>query len=107
MPPPLARQCGSSGYLGDPASPNILQGSPVVVVNNQPLIDFSAAVVPNFYFTYADPADPSGATYDIRWAVIITGNGTTVSAKRIILGARQQGGNGYFQPITLDTVVQK
>jgi prepilin-type N-terminal cleavage/methylation domain-containing protein len=93
--------------LGDPASPNSVQGSPVAVVNNQALIDFSSAPISNFSFSYQDPADPSGATYDVRWAVIITGNGTTVSAKRIILGVRQQGGNGYFQPITLDTVVQK
>jgi len=39
-----------------------------------------------------------GATYEVRWAVIITGDGTTVSANAPILGVRQQGGNGYFQP---------
>lgn len=94
-------------YLGDPASPNTVQGSPVVIVNNQVLIDFAAAPVANFSFISLDPADPSRATYDVRWAVIITGDGTSVSAKRIILGVRQQGGSGYFQPITLDTVVQK
>lgn len=94
-------------YLGSPASPNTVQGSPVVVLNNQALINWAATPVPNFSFTSLDPTDPSGATYDVRWAVIITGNGTNVSAKRIILGVRQQGGNGYFQPITLDTVVQK
>jgi len=27
--------------------------------------------------------------------------------KRFILGVRQQGGNGYFQPITLDTIKAK
>jgi prepilin-type N-terminal cleavage/methylation domain-containing protein len=91
-------------WLGDPATPNAVQGSPVVVINNQALIDFSAAPVSNYSFNYPDT---TGATYDVRWAVIITGNGTTVSAKRIILGVRQQGGNGYFQPVTLDTVVQK
>jgi Tfp pilus assembly protein PilV len=100
---------GNTCYLGDPATPNTIQpaSSSVIVINNQALIDFSAAPATNFSFTYLDPADPSGVTYDVRWAVIITGNGTTVSAKRIILGVRQQGGNGYFQPITLDTVVQK
>jgi hypothetical protein len=94
-------------WLGDPATPNVVKGGPVVVINNQALIDFSASPVTNYSFTYPDTTDPGGATYDVRWAVIITGNGTTVSAKRIILGVRQQGGNGYFQPITLDTVVQK
>jgi hypothetical protein len=43
----------------------------------------------------------------VRWAVIITGNGTIASSRRIILGVRQAGGNGYFQPITLDTMVAK
>lgn len=100
---------GNTCQLGDPATTNVLQGSPVVVINNQPLIDFTAGLQPGYYFTYQDQADPTGVgtTYDIRWAVILTGNGSTVSSKRFILGVRQQGGNGYFQPITLDTMVEK
>jgi hypothetical protein len=82
-------------------------GSPVVVINNQTLIDFTVAPVANYNFTYQDPTDPSRTMYDLRWAVIITGNGTKVFAKRFILGVRQQGGSGYFQPVTLDTMVEK
>ena len=67
----------------------------------------SPAPTSGYGFTYQDPTDPSGTTYDVRWAVIITGNGSTASTKRFILGVRQFGGNGYFQPITLDTVVGK
>ena len=93
--------------LGNPATPNVLQGSPVVVINNQALIDFGAAPVSNYSFTYQDTTDPVGTTYDVRWAVILTGNGTSVYSKRYILGVRQQGGNGYFQPIALDTMVLK
>jgi len=93
--------------LGDPAAPNTIVGGPVVVINNQALIDFTAAPVANYSFTYQDPTDPSGTMYDLRWAVIITGNGTSVYAKRFILGIRQQGGSGYFQPVTLDTMVEK
>src|SRR5437867_10175264 len=39
--------------LGDPAAPNTIQpaSSSVVVINNQALIDFSAAPVTNFSFT--------------------------------------------------------
>jgi prepilin-type N-terminal cleavage/methylation domain-containing protein len=100
---------GNTCSLGNPATTNVLQGSPVVVINNQALIDFTAAPVANFSFPipYQDPTDPSGAAYDVRWAVILTGNGSSVSSKRFILGVRQQGGNGYFQPITLDTMVEK
>jgi prepilin-type N-terminal cleavage/methylation domain-containing protein len=99
---------GNTCSLGNPASPNTLvPPSTVVVINNQALIDFTVAPVANYSFTYQDPTDPSGTTYDVRWAVIITGNGSNVSSKRFILGVRQQGGSGYFQPITLDTTVEK
>jgi len=88
---------------------NTVQGSSLAVINNQVVIDFTKALVPNYSFAvpYQDPSDPSGTSYDVRWAVIVTGNGSTISSKRFILGIRQQGGNGYFQPITLDTTVEK
>jgi prepilin-type N-terminal cleavage/methylation domain-containing protein len=93
--------------LGGAAPPNQVQGSQLKVVDNQTIIDFTVAPVANYSFTYQDLNDPTGATYDIRWAVIVTGNGTNVSSKRFILGIRQAGGSGYFQPVTLDTMVQK
>jgi prepilin-type N-terminal cleavage/methylation domain-containing protein len=100
---PLSATCN----LGSPALPNQVQGSQLVVANNQAIIDFSSAAVASWSFTYQDPNDPTGATYDIRWAVIVTGNGVNISSKRFILGIRQAGGSGYFQPVTLDTMVQK
>jgi prepilin-type N-terminal cleavage/methylation domain-containing protein len=100
----LANTCS----LGDPTAPNTVQGSPVLVINNQAVINFGAAPVTNFSFSYPEnPTDPTSATYDVRWAVILTGNGSIVYSKRFIMGVRQQGGNGYFQPINLDTMVQK
>jgi type II secretory pathway pseudopilin PulG len=91
--------------LGDPTRPNQLVGTTVVSgLNNTPIIDFTSSVS-NYNFTYQDSTDPSGVTYDVRWAVIITGNGKTATSKRFILGIRQVGGNGYFKPITLDTMV--
>ena len=104
---PFADALGNTCSLGNPANPNVVQGSPVVVINNQALIDFTAAPVTNFSFTYLDTTDPAGTTYDVRWAVILTANGTSVYSKRFILGVRRQGGNGYFQPIALDTMVLK
>jgi prepilin-type N-terminal cleavage/methylation domain-containing protein len=98
---------GNTCALGNAATPNVVQGSPVVVLNNQVVIDFTAGAVSNYSFSYEDPTDPGRTTYDVRWAVIVTGNGSTVSSKRFILGVRQQGGSGYFQPITLDTTVEK
>jgi hypothetical protein len=97
---------GNPCQLGDPTIPNSSQGTNVLLFNNQPIIDFNSAVA-GYNFTYQDPNDPSGTTYDVRWAVVITGNGSTAFSKRFILGVRQVGGNGYFQPITLDTMVGK
>jgi prepilin-type N-terminal cleavage/methylation domain-containing protein len=106
--PPVYCPASTTCYLGNPSPQNQIQGSPLTVdINNQTIIDFAQAAVSNYSFIYQDPNDPSGATYDIRWAVIVTGNGTNISSKRFILGIRQAGGSGYFQPITLDTMVQK
>jgi prepilin-type N-terminal cleavage/methylation domain-containing protein len=103
---------GNTYQLGNPTTPNIVQGNNVVSINNQALINFGGPA-PSKYptngygFTYQDPLDPNGTTYDVRWAVIITGNGSTPASKRFILGVRQLGGNGYFLPITLDTMVTR
>ncbi len=103
---------GNTCQLGNSAVTNSVQGGTVTTYDNQPIIFFSPPNPPlaptnGYGFTYADPNDPSGTTYDVRWAVIITGSGGTASSKRFILGVRQVGGNGYFQPIALDTVVEK
>jgi len=97
---------GNTCQLGNPTMINSVQGTNVKAYGNQAIIDFASAVS-GYNFTFVDPTDPSNITYDVRWAVIITGNGTTASSKRFILGIRQAGGNGYFQPITLDTMVGK
>src|SRR5271165_96873 len=95
--------------LGDPTQPGLLVGSPVAVVNNHTVIDFSQNLVPGYSLGYSDPSDPSGATWDLRWAVITnTVNGSTVIVnKRFIVGARQIGGQGFALPVTLDTMVSK
>jgi Tfp pilus assembly protein PilV len=103
---------GNTCQLGDPTVINSVQGTSVTTINSQTIIDFSSATpspapTSGYGFTYQDPTDPSGTTFDVRWAVIITGNGSTASSKRFILGVRQVGGSGYFQPITLDTMVGK
>jgi prepilin-type N-terminal cleavage/methylation domain-containing protein len=92
--------------IGDPTITNTVQGTNVVLYNNQAVIDFNSTVA-GYNFTYVDPVDPNGPSFDVRWAVIVTGNGSTVSSKRFILGVRQQGGSGYFLPITLDAMVEK
>jgi type II secretory pathway pseudopilin PulG len=99
---------GNICNLGNPATPNVVQGNAVTAsLDNRAIINFPAGPVPGYSFLYTDPNDPNGATYDVRWAVIVTGNGSTAASKRFILGVRQAGGSGYFPPITLDTMVTK
>ncbi len=105
-------QQGNTYQLGNPATPNIVQGNNVFVFSNYTLMSFGGlpplAYPTNGYgFTYQDPTDPNGTTYDVRWAVIVTGNGATASSKRFILGVRQLSGSGFSMPITLDTMVSR
>jgi prepilin-type N-terminal cleavage/methylation domain-containing protein len=93
--------------LGDPTQPGVTIGSPVIN-GDRPRIDFTAAKAANYNITtVADPQDPYGATFDIRWAVITSGNGTSASSRRFILGARQTNAQNFVLPLTLDAMVQR
>lgn len=94
--------------LGNPATPLVLVGSPVVPqIGGRSYINYNAATVAGYNFLYSDPNDPSGS-YDIRWAVITYSNAAGVAyGKRIILGVRKTEGNGSFVPISLDSMVEK
>ncbi len=100
---PLASNCN----LGNAATPKVPVGSPVVMLNNRPVIDFTQAQVANYSFNYIDPNDPFGVSYDVRWAVVTYANGVNPTGKRFIVGVRRRGGNGPFLPVTLDTMVEK
>jgi Tfp pilus assembly protein PilV len=101
---PLYRTCS----LGDPTQVNTFVGSSVVAnAAGVPIIDFSATPVANYSFTYIDPNDPLGATYDVRWAVATITNGSLVTGKRIIVGVFRRGMETPTLPITLDTMVEK
>jgi type II secretory pathway pseudopilin PulG len=101
---PLGDQC----QLGDPTLPNQLVGSPVVLFQNSPLIDFTAAPVAGYGFTYQDPNDPAGSTTDVRWAVVTNVNpARAVISKRIILGVFRRGMRSPSYPVTLDMLVEK
>lgn len=93
--------------LGDPTQPKVLVGSPVLMVNNRPQINFGVAQVPGYSFLYRDPNDPYFIWYDVRWAVITYSNAGNPTAKRFILGALRRTNNATFLPITLDTMVEK
>lgn len=95
--------------LGDPTQPSVLVGNPVNSTSGSPIIDFSGAPVAGYSFTYVDPNDPLGATYDVRWAVLTRTNPSmgVPTSKRIILGVFRRGMKSPTLPVTLDTMVSK
>ena len=91
----------SLGGAGSPGAPVIMQGA-------MAQIDFTAATVAGFSIpAYTDVNDPSGATFELRWAVLPQVSGGRVVSKRIILGCRQTNASQPLLPVNLDSWVQK
>jgi prepilin-type N-terminal cleavage/methylation domain-containing protein len=93
-------------FVGDPNQPGVLVGSPVVLFNNLPVIDYSQPLVNGYGNTYTDPNDPAGAVNDVRWAVVTVTNGTVVG-RRIIVGSFRRGMKTPTYPVSLDSMVSK
>lgn len=98
---------GRTFNLGDPASPGVVVGSPIVMYGTTAVIDFSADAVDGYNFQYADPNDPAGALYELRWGVISAVNNGAVVSKRIVLGCRQLNSNQLAFAANLDSMVEK
>jgi prepilin-type N-terminal cleavage/methylation domain-containing protein len=96
---------GTTCNVGDPSQPGWV-GSPVVLFNNSPVIDYTKPLVNGYGYTYADPNDPTGAINDVRWAVVTVTNGT-VTGRRIVVGAFRRGMKTPTYPVSLDTMVSK
>jgi prepilin-type N-terminal cleavage/methylation domain-containing protein len=108
-PAGVACPTASTCHLGDPKLPLQVVGNPVVLFNNAPVIsNFSTTPVAGYGFTYTDPNDPFGATYDVRWAVISNTNASHVLvSRRIILSVFRRGMTTPTYPVTLDLQVEK
>ena len=103
-------QSSANCLLGDFTQPGTQVGNAVVTsFNGSPVIDFSQSPVDGYSFTYTDPNDPSGATYDVRWMVItnVGTNPQVVISRRIILGVMRRGMQTPTLPVTLDAQVEK
>ena len=101
---------GATCNLGDPTQPNQFIGSPVVLNSSGlPMINYAAAPVSGYAFTYTDPNDPFNSPYDVRWAVDTFTNPTThiVTGRRIILSVFRPGMRTLTLPVTLDSMVEK
>lgn len=103
---------GRSINLGSQTVSNTVFGGPVIMQGTAASIDFTAAQVGGYNYTFTDPndlGDAAAATYRMRWAVITTVSGGVVVSKRFIVGCRRVGGGGgrILNPAVVDTMVQK
>jgi len=94
---------GNTINLGSVTSGGTVVGSPLI--SGKAAINFTAGTVTGYNLTYKDPNDPGSATYDVRWTVITTMNGTP-TAKRFIVGVWKRN-QGFNQPVNIDTTLQK
>jgi hypothetical protein len=93
----------SLGGAGSPGAPVIMDAQGQTVQ-----IDFTASPVAGFSIpAYKDPNDPTGAIFELRWAVIPQVTNGRVLSKRIILGCRQTNALEPVLPVTLDSWVQR
>lgn len=95
--------CAAFCSLGDGSTG--VQGNGIVWISNRPYIDFSGAPAPNFSFTYWDQNDPFKVTYDVRWAVVATRSGSSITGKRFFVGVRQLNTGTFAPAVTLDASV--
>jgi Tfp pilus assembly protein PilV len=96
---------GRAISLGSNTVGNTVVGGPAVMSATVATLNFTAAAVANYNYTFQDPNDPLGPSYQMRWAVISNLNGTTVVSKRFIVGCRRVG--AALNPAVVDTWVQK
>jgi len=86
-------------------------GAPVAMNGGYATIQFAASLPPTgFYKSYTDLNDPTGPSFDLRWAVFPQVSNGVVVGRRIIIGCRRTNDGGNQQlllPVILDSSVQK
>jgi hypothetical protein len=97
---------GQTISLGGAGAP----GAEVMMNGDSVQIRFAGYIPSGFYTFYTDPNDPSGSSFELRWAVFPQVNNGIVVSKRIIIGCRRAQSFGNEQlllPVNLDSSVQK
>jgi len=98
---------GQTVRLGGAGAP----GAPVAMNGGYATIQFAASLPPTgFYKSYTDLNDPTGPSFDLRWAVFPQVSNGVVVGRRIIIGCRRTNDGGNQQlllPVILDSSVQK
>jgi len=98
---------GQTISLGGEGAP----GAIVLMSGEYVAIHFGGLPPPGFYKFYTDLNDPTGPSFELRWAVFPQlGNNGAVVSRRIVIGCRRTNSGGNEQlllPVTLDSSVQK
>lgn len=84
-----------------------LTGNPVQVVGTTVRVNFSVNPVANYNFTYTNPNEAVPIPYEVRWSVITTMQGSTVVAKRYLVGVWKRDPRGVTVPVTVEAWVQR
>jgi hypothetical protein len=92
--------------LGSLVTTNTVFGGPVVMNGTTASISFNQAAVAGYNYTFSDPNDPAGASYQMRWAVISNVTGGVVVSKRYIVACQRHGAADPVSPV-VDTLVLK
>ena len=83
----------------------------VSAVPNGPLnlvrVDFGAVAVGGYNFTYTNPNASIAIPYEVRWSVVTTMSGTTVVAKRFLVGVWKRDPRNVTVPVTVEAWVQR
>ena len=96
---------GQDIRLGEPSTPGVVVGAPVIMQGSSAVIDFTAGLVSGYNRQFQDPNDPAGATYELRWGVITQAQNGAIISKRFVLGCRRLNGPGTVMPVNLDSAV--
>jgi Tfp pilus assembly protein PilV len=98
---------GRAINLGSTTVTNTVFGGPAIMQGTVATIDFTATPVASYNYSFTDANDPTGASYQMRWAVISNITGGVVVSKRFIVGCLRNGGTQFRSPAIVDTLVQK
>ena len=93
---------GAAGFQGSPLTTMNLVGGQVNV-----LVNFQVNPVAGYNLQYADPNEPVGIRYEVRWAVNTVLSGPTIVSKRFFVGVWKRDPRVVLPPVTIEAWVQR
>lgn len=98
---------GRTILLADATEPGRAAGGPLTTRDGTMQIDFSAAPVQGYHFTYVKPNDPKPLPDDVRWAVIVQTAGGSLLSKQFIVCVGRPDPQRVASPVCIEGRVQQ